>query len=139
MEDIMSARTIYLSRLIGLYWIVVILSLVIRKKATLDSVNVLFNSPAMMLLTGIIAVAGGLAMILAHSIWKGGALPVVVSIVGWLALIKGLMFLLLPSGVESETVLSWLRHPLYFYLFMAPPFLIGVYLAYEGFRLRAHA
>jgi len=138
-EEIMSARTIYLSRLIGLYCIVVILSLVIHKQATVDSVTALFNSPATMLLTGIIALAVGLAMILAHNIWKGGALPVVVTIVGWLSLIKGLTFLLLPSCVESEIILSWLRHPLYFYLCMTPSFLIGVYLTYEGFRPRAHA
>jgi vacuolar-type H+-ATPase subunit I/STV1 len=139
MEKIMSARTIYLSRLIGLYWIVLIPSLVIRKQATLDSANALFNSPATMLLMGIIAVAGGLAMILAHNIWRGGALPVVVTIVGWLALIKGVMFLLLPSGAESDMILSWLRNPVCFYLCMAPSFLIGVYLVYEGFRPRAHA
>ncbi len=135
----MSARTIYLSRLIGLYWIVVILSLVIHKQATLDSVTALFNNPAIVLLTGIMAVAGGLAVILAHNIWKGGALPVVVTIVGWLALIKGLMFLFLPAAAESEMILSWWRHPLCFYLCMTPSFLIGVYLAYEGFRPRAHA
>jgi protein-S-isoprenylcysteine O-methyltransferase Ste14 len=139
MENIMSTRTIYMSRLIGLYCIVVIPSLVIHKQATVDSIMDLFNSPSLMLFTGIIAVAVGLAMILAHNIWTGGALPVVVTVVGWLSLIKGLMFLLLPSGVESEIILNWLRNPLYFYLCMTPSFLIGVYLAYEGFRPRTRA
>jgi vacuolar-type H+-ATPase subunit I/STV1 len=133
MEDIMSARTIYLSRLIGLYCIVIIPSLVIHKQATVGSITELFNSPAFMLLTGVIAVAVGLAMILAHNVWSGGALPVVVTAVGWLSLIKGLMFLLLPSGVESEIILGWLQNPRYFYLCMTPSFLIGVYLTYEGF------
>ncbi|MGP8271511.1 MAG: hypothetical protein ACLQLH_15705 [Terracidiphilus sp.] len=135
----MSARTIYLSRLIGLFCIVVILSLVIHRQASVCSFAAFFNSPAVMLLTGCIGVAVGLAMILAHNIWKGGALPVVVTIVGWLSLIKGLSMLLLPSGVEAEIILSWVRCPLCFYLCMTPSFLIGVYLTYEGFKSRAHA
>jgi vacuolar-type H+-ATPase subunit I/STV1 len=102
------------------------------------SVTSLFNSPAVMLLTGIIGVAVGLAMILAHNIWKGGALSVMVTIVGWLSLIKGLMMLLLPPGVEAEIILSWVRCPLCFYLCMTPSFLIGVYLTYEGFKSKTH-
>jgi hypothetical protein len=137
-ENIMSARTIYLSRLIGLFCIVVIPSLVIHRQATVYSVTSLFNSPAVMLLTGIIGVAVGLAMILAHNIWKGGALSVMVTIVGWLSLIKGLMMLLLPPGVEAEIILSWVRCPLCFYLCMTPSFLIGVYLTYEGFKSKTH-
>ena len=138
-EDIMSARTIYLSRLIGLFCVVVIPSLVIHKQATVYLMTGFFNSPAVMLLTGCIGVAAGLAMILAHNIWEGGALPVVVTIVGWLSLIKGMMMLLLPPGVEAEIILSWVRCPLCFYLCMTPSFLIGVYLTYEGFRSRAPA
>ncbi len=135
----MTARTIYLSRLLGLFCVVVIPSLVIHRQATVYSFTVFFNSPAAMLLTGCIGVAVGLALILAHNIWKGGALPVVVTIVGWLSLIKGLLMLLLPPGVEAEIILCWLRRPLCFYLCMTPSFLIGVYLTYEGFRSRAHA
>ena len=89
----MSTRTIYMSRLIGLYCIVVIPSLVIHKQATVDSIMDLFNSPSLMLFTGIIAVAVGLAMILAHNIWTGGALPVAVTLFGWALYFSGLLLL----------------------------------------------
>jgi len=135
----MSARTIYLSRLIGLYCILVVASLITHRLSTVYSIAALFNSPALILLMGIIAVAVGLAIILAHNVWKGGALPVVVTIVGWLSLIKGMMFLLLPPLVESQMILCLLRSPLCFYVCMTPSFLIGVYLTYEGFRSRTRA
>jgi vacuolar-type H+-ATPase subunit I/STV1 len=139
MEDIMSSRTIYLSRLIGLYCILILPSLIIHRQSTVDSVAALFHSPSMMLLLGIITVVAGLAMVLAHNIWSGGALAVVVTVVGWLTLIKGLLFLLLPRQVEGECILSWLRHSLLFYVCMAPSLLIGIYLTYGGFRSKSHS
>ena len=133
----MSSRTIYLSRLIGLYCILVLPSLAVHKQATVDSVTALFHNPSMMLIMGIFTVIGGLAMILAHNLWSGGALPVVVTTVGWLTLIKGMLFLLLPSGMDSEIMLNWLRDPMLFYVCLTPSFLIGIYLTYESFRPRA--
>jgi hypothetical protein len=135
----MSSRTIYLSRLIGLYCILVLPSLIIHRQSTVDSVAALFHNPSMMLLLSIITVAAGLAMILAHNIWSGGALAVVVTVVGWLTLIKGLLFLLLPQQVEGECILNWLRHPLLFYVCMAPSLLIGIYLTYGGFTSKSHS
>ncbi|MGP8173995.1 MAG: hypothetical protein ACLP7O_05550 [Terracidiphilus sp.] len=130
----MSSRTIFLSRLIGLYCILVVSSLIIHRQATVDTVSDLFHSPSMMLVLSIFAIAAGLAMVLAHNIWSGGVLTVVVTLVGWLSLIKGLMFLFLPSRLETECILGWLRQPHLFYACMAPSLLIGIYLTYEGFR-----
>jgi len=133
----MSTRTIYLSRLIGLYCILVVPSMLIRKQATVFAVEAMLRNPSMMLVLGILAVAAGLAMVLAHNIWSGGAQPVVVTLVGWLALIKGLIFLYLPADAIADTLMCWLRHPLLFYVSMAPSLLIGVYLTYCGFRSKA--
>ena len=134
----MPTRTIYLSRLIGLYCIFVVLSMVIRKQDTVYAVAALLRNPSTMLVLGIIAVAVGLAMVLAHNIWSGGAMPVVVTLVGWLTLIKGLLILFLPADVQAEIIMSWLRHPLLFYVSMVPSLLIGIYLTYCGFRSKSH-
>ena len=129
----MSSRTIYLSRLIGLYCIFVALFMVIHKQASIDAEAALFRNPSMMLLLSIIAVVIGLAMVLAHNIWRGGALPVVVTLVGWFALIKGLLILILPADAVAEILMSWLRHPQLFYVSMILPLLLGIYLTYCGF------
>jgi vacuolar-type H+-ATPase subunit I/STV1 len=91
----------------------------------------------MMLVLGIITVIAGLAMVLAHNIWRGGALPVVVTLVGWLALIKGLLILILPADAVAEILMSWLRHPQLFYVSMILPLLLGIYLTYCGFSSRS--
>ena len=133
----MSSRTIYLSRLIGLYCVLVVPSMIIRKQATVFAVEALLRNLSMMLVLGIITVAAGLAMVLAHNIWRGGALPVVVTLVGWLALIKGLLILFLPADAVAEILMSWLRHPQLFYVSMVPSLLLGIYLTYCGFSSRS--
>ena len=132
----MSSRTIFLSRLIGLYCILIALSMMTRRQTTVETVTVLLQSPSMMLILGVITLAAGLAMVLAHNFWSGGALPVVVTLVCWATLIKGLLFLFLPSVVESEFIFSALRNPLLFYVWMTPSLLIGIYLTYGGFKSR---
>jgi hypothetical protein len=74
-----------------------------------------------------------LAVVLAHNVWSGGALAVVVTVVGWAMLIKGLLFLFVYSGVELGFFLSMLRNPLHFYICMTPSLVIGLYLTYGRF------
>jgi hypothetical protein len=128
----MPLRTIFLSRLIGLYLILVIPSMVLHRQATVD---LLHNSSIMWVLS-MITVTAGLAMVLTHNIWTDGVLAVVVTLCGWGALIKGLLFLFLPTGVESEFILRALSNPQLFYLWLAPSLIIGIYLTYSGFTSR---
>ncbi len=97
----MSPRTLFLSRLIGLSYILVALSMITRRQATLESVTALLHNPSMIFIVGMITLAAGLAMVLAHNVWSGGALAVVVTLVGWITLIKSLLFLFLPPEVEA--------------------------------------
>ena len=106
----MSPRTLFLSRLIGLYCILVAMSMITRRQATLESVTALLHNPSMILILGVITLAAGLAMVLAHNIWSGGGLAVVVTLVGWITLIKSLLFLFLPPEVEAGFFLRQLHH-----------------------------
>ena len=65
----MLPRTLFLSRLIGLYCILVALSMITHKQATLESVTAVLHDSSMMFVLGAITLAAGLAMVLAHNIW----------------------------------------------------------------------
>jgi len=67
----MSPRTLFLSKLIGLYCILAALSMMTRTQATLETVTALLQNPSMMLILGVITLAAGLAMVLGHNIWSG--------------------------------------------------------------------
>jgi putative exporter of polyketide antibiotics len=133
----MSSHTLFLSRLIGLYCILVALSTMTRKQATLESITALLHSPAMMFVLGAITLIAGIAMVLAHNIWSGGALVVVVTLVGWITLVKSLSFLFLLPDMEAELFLGQLHYQQLFYLYCAFSLALGVYLTYGGFKSRS--
>jgi len=134
----MSPRTVFLSKLVGLYCILVALSMITRRQATLGSVTALLHDPSMIFVVGVITLAVGLAMVLAHNIWSGGALVVIVTLVGWMTLIKSLLFLFLPPEVEAGFFLRQLHYQELFYVYGAISLALGVYLTYGGFKSTSH-
>ena len=84
--------------------------------------------------SGVVMLAAGLAMVLAHNIWSGGALVVVDTLVGWMTLIKSLVFLFLPPEIEARLFLERLHYQQLFYFYWALPLVLGLYLTYGGFR-----
>jgi hypothetical protein len=130
----MSPRTPFLSRLIGLYAILVALSMFSRGQASAETVAALLQNPSMVFVLGVVMLAAGLAMVLAHNIWSGGALVVVVTLVGWMTLIKSLVFLFLPPEIEARLFLERLHYQQLFYFYWALPLVLGLYLTYGGFR-----
>jgi len=128
----MSPRTTFLGRLIGLYCILVSLSMVIHKQATVDMVTALLHNGPLLFLLGVITVPAGLAMVLGHNVWSGGAEPVIVTLAGWATLIKGTLFLFLSPGAESSLFLGEFHYDEFFYLYAGISFLLGIYLIYAA-------
>lgn len=129
----MTPRTTFLSRLIGPYCILVPLSMLTHKEASMAAVNALVHNAPSMLLLGVFTLAAGLAMVIAHNVWLGGAVPVVVTLIGWITLVKGLLFLFLPPEAVTD-LLELLHYQQLFPGFAAISILIGAYLTYGGFR-----
>jgi uncharacterized membrane protein len=89
-----------------------------------------------LLVYAIISLAAGLAMILGHNVWKGGALPIVVTLVGWLILAKGLMLLfVLPEALRQ--IFDRTHYGEHYYLYLAPALAIGLYLTWAGFTAQS--
>jgi hypothetical protein len=130
----MSHRTLFLARLIGLYCLLAAAMMLVQRDAMVASVTALVHEGPLLLLLGLVTVAAGLAMILCHNLWSGGTLPVVVTLIGWLTLIKGLMFWLLPPAIAADFYLQRLHYVRLFYLYLAVTLLIGAYLTVAGFR-----
>src|SRR5215475_5528210 len=85
--DPMSARTLFLARLIGLFILILTSAMLFHKQAMVDDMTGLMRDRPLLLIVGMIALALGLAVVLAHNVWSGGALPIVITVVGWIFLI----------------------------------------------------
>jgi hypothetical protein len=131
----MGARTIFLSRLIGLFAILIALAIFLRKVDFIDTATALVRNGPVVLIFGIVALAAGLAMVLAHNVWSGGVTAVVVTLCGWLILLRGLTLLFLPADVLAR-ILDFSNLDRWVYLYAAIPLILGLYLTVAGFTAR---
>jgi hypothetical protein len=138
LEENMSSRTAFLSKLIGIYCIVISLAMLAHKQATVEVVIALVHDAPLLFVTGLIALTAGLAMVLCHNVWSGGAAPVIVTLIGWASLVKGALILFLPPASEADVFLGGLYHARLFYLYVAFSLLIGIYLTYAGAKSTTH-
>ncbi len=130
----MFPRTIYLSKLIGLFLILVALSMLVERQPTLDFAAAVAHNHALLVIIGMIGVAAGLAMVLGHNVWSGGVLPVVVTLVGWLTLVRG-AFCLFASPELFAKLYTTINFERFVYIPLGLNLVLGLYLTYAGFIL----
>lgn len=131
----MTSRTIFLGKLLGAYIIIFAAAMLFNSQGMIAAVGGLFQDASLMLVLGVVVVAAGLAMVFGHNVWSGGALPVVVTVVGWLTLLKGLILLLLPSGGQQAYFVAthFAQFP---YVYAAISFVLGAYLLVASLTAR---
>lgn len=131
----MSPLTIFLSRLIGLSTLILAGSMFLHRETSIQVISAfVYNRPVMFLL-GMITLVAGLAMVLAHNIWSRGLLTIVITVIGWLVLARGVFLLFMPPQA-LEDAFEALRFEDFYYYYAAIPFLLGAYLTIMGFRVR---
>jgi hypothetical protein len=128
------SRTTFLARLIGVYCIVVAVAFMTHMQASLIAVDVVVHSPDILLVAAVLALLAGLAIVIGHNVWSGGVLAIVVTILGWLTLLRALLLLFLP-GDAVAWLYDAMRVEQRFYVYMAITAAIGVYLTYAGFAV----
>ena len=131
----MSSRTIYVARLVGFYCVFIALVMMSHKQTTVKTMRALIHDGPLLFCMSLIGMVTGLAIILAGNAGSRGALPVVVTIIGWIAFVKGLIFMFL-SPATSVRYFEALQYGRFFYLYMSITLLLGAYLTYASFRAR---
>jgi hypothetical protein len=127
----MSRTTVFLARSIGLFTLLVVVGFLIRGSAAIETTAA---DTAVMISYAIISLAIGVAMVVGHNVWSGGALPVIVTLAGWLILAKGI-FLLVFSPEVFSGMMHRMRYGEHYSLYLAPAFVLGLYLTWAGFTV----
>jgi len=125
----MSRSTPFLARLLGLFIIIIVAAMYVRGSTLVETVA---GDRARLFDLAMIGVAAGLAMVIGHNVWRGGVLPVAVTLVGWLILAKGL-FLLFAAPATLAELFAQMHYGEHFFIYLAPAFVIGLYLTVAGF------
>ena len=128
----MSQLTVFLAKLIGLYCILLALTMFVNKELMIAATGALSQNAAVLVLSGVFALFGGLAIVLAHNVWSGGVLPIVITLVGWASMLKGVTLLAIPADRQQAYVAA-MHYADLAYPYAVVTLLIGVYLTYAGF------
>jgi len=128
--------TIYLAKLFGLYLIVIALAMMAKllfdKQNTIATVNAFMRNPPLIFFNDVITVIVGLALVIGHNVWSGGALPIVVTILGWMTLIGGVAYLCISHDrrVRLYEAVQWEKS---IFVIMAITLVVGLYLTVSAF------
>ena len=128
----MSTTTVFLGRLLGLYLVAISVGMLANRRRTLDTLDDMARSGPWMLFSGMVATAVGLAVVLGHQVWSGGALPIVVTLVGWTALLKGVVLLLVPTERVADAY-KGIGFERFFHVWMVVVLAIGLWTAAVAF------
>ena len=122
--------SLFLAQTFGLYFILAGVAILIRPTSTVELMQ-LFATKKATFFSGFIALLVGVPLVLLHNIWDG-SWRVLITILVWLTLFKGVVRIYLPDLVASwaDTLTSYprmVRHMVWLLIFL------GVYLVSIGF------
>ena len=132
----MPAATIYLSRLIGPTLLAAAVLMLVDKSYTSGFAAAIMEDGRALLASSLFRVVVGAAIVLVHNVWTKGLWPLVVTLCGWLLLIRGVAGLFLPGDVFNAAVGGFYVADFY-YLYAAIPLILGTYLFLRGFSAPA--
>jgi hypothetical protein len=92
------------------------------------------HSPTLIYFSGLMSLVPGLAILNVHRSWNGW--PVIITIIGWLMVIGGVVRLVLPATTATIATDLYSK-PIVFLIVAIVVLALGAYLCFEGYRARS--
>jgi hypothetical protein len=122
----------FLSKVIGIYFIIVSSAMLLNMPQFLASVTLLINDAPLLFVTGFFTLIVGLLMVVSHNIWQWNW-RVSITIIAWIVLLKASIIMICPQFIET-IALSFVQDMNAAYIAAGVDFVIGLLLSYFGFR-----
>ncbi len=92
--------TIVLAHILGISFVILGLAMLLNKGNMSAVMDTLVSNKAILCLTGFVTLMLGAILVVLNNTWTSG-LPLLVTILGWMMLIKGAFLLLLPNTAAA--------------------------------------
>lgn len=122
--------SIFLAKVIGLFGAISTLAILARYKTHLEMEEDAAKNSVITYLSGFFILVIGILLTVSHQVWTRDW-RVVITIIGWLILIKGILRIFFPKTVKK--LIEKKRDDRRFLLAEAVVLLVGLYLMYQGF------
>ena len=103
--------TLFIAKILGILYTVIGIGILLNMKAYMRMFEDFIEHPAVIYLTGVGLLIGGVAIILNHNVWVLNW-PVVITIMGFTATYKGIALIIFPPALLNSSGLA----PLFFLL-----------------------
>ncbi|MFH2126025.1 MAG: hypothetical protein ABIK12_05885 [Pseudomonadota bacterium] len=124
-------NALILARVLGPLLVIVSVGLLINIKSYQRMAEEFAKNPALLYLGGFMALAGGLVVLQLFHAWRADW-TVVVTIIGWLMLIKGAVLIILPRALVALAD-TWARLSGVIVVQGLVLLVVGLWLSYRGF------
>jgi uncharacterized membrane protein len=119
----------FFAQVIGIYLVLICLSMLIHPERFKKIMDVIVSHPASLFICGVTNIIFGLVVLIPHNIWVA-SWPILITIIGWLAFLKGVVTLFFPEKY-SKIVGKMFKKPGY-HIWTWIWLLIGIYLVWMG-------
>lgn len=121
--------SLFLAKVLGPYLIIISVGGFINQKMLGKAVKMYAKEVPILFFSGAFALLAGLLLVISHNVWTRDW-RVIITVLGWAALIKGVLRLLMPASVGKMLVKAYnALSPVAFILALVA----GIYLAKVGF------
>ena len=125
--------TLFLAQIMGIYFLVAGIVVLLNPERMRKAMKEAMQSYLLPYFDGAIALIVGLLIVLTHNIWDG-LLETLVSLVGWIAIVEGVLMLLLPHKTISRMMEAFMGAQMARLMGVATV-VLGLYFVYQGFLL----
>lgn len=125
--------SLFLAKVMGLYFVIISLSVLINKNRMLSIITGIIQNPSLQFMMGLNILIIGIILILSHNVWVA-SWQIIITIISWLILFKGILNITFPSLAQSMTK-PFLHSQVMPYISVLINFLLGLFLCYYGFML----
>ena len=127
----MDSLSIFLAQLLGLYFLVAGLVIMVRRRSLIPAVAEFGHNQALVLIVALVELIAGLAIAIAHPIlspdWRG-----IITLIGWWMIIESVIYFVLPfSGMRK--LIRMFNHSRWYISGGFVSVVLGLYLAGAGF------
>lgn len=125
--------SIFLAKVIGLSGAISTLAIIIRYKAFMEMEDQASKNPVILYLSGFTFIILGSLLVSSHQVWIRDW-RVVITVIGWLLLIKGVLRIFFPELVIK--LLAKKKNNHHFMIVEIFVLLVSLYLVYQGYFAR---
>jgi hypothetical protein len=123
--------TFVAARIVGPVLIVAGVALIAHNEAMVRAIGDFIDLAGLLMLSGLVGLTAGLALVTLHRRWDSFT-AILISMIGWIAVLRGAATLLLPDLARTEIILV-VTNPQVAPIVGCVLALIGVWLTYAGY------